>query len=59
MSQANIERLFKIKNPEKAEEEDPFYKRMQELGETPEFQKAMVNGMLALGYGISYLERES
>jgi hypothetical protein len=51
VSQANIERLFKIKNPEKAEEEDAFYKRAQELGETPEFGAAMVNGMLALGYG--------
>ena len=51
MSKANIERLFKYTNPEAAAEEDPFLKKAKEEGSTPEFQKAMINGALALGHG--------
>jgi hypothetical protein len=52
VSQANIERLYKL-DPETAAQEDPFLKAVKESGSSPEFQKNMTAGMLALGHGTT------
>jgi hypothetical protein len=51
VSQANIERLYGL-NPDTAARDDPFLKSLNEVGNTPEFQKVMSENMLALLHGI-------
>jgi hypothetical protein len=51
VSQANIERLYGL-NPDTAAQDDPFLKSLNELGNTPEFQKVMSENMLALLHGM-------
>jgi hypothetical protein len=53
VSQANIERLYGL-NPDTAAKDDPFLKSLNELGNTPEFQKVMSENMLALLHGMHH-----